>query len=128
MRQKGRSRCAPSLVKDLVLFQCLNPLSKFDQIHCDPNADPKVNPIYEPGFENSLSNLSGAPAGIRTPNLLIRSQMLYPLSYGRIELIVHCKSKKSLTKVNYLLVTAHKVLFNVFKMLLNYQFFRIPNV
>jgi hypothetical protein len=24
-----------------------------------------------------------APAGIRTPNLLIRSQMLYPLSYGR---------------------------------------------
>ena len=28
---------------------------------------------------------SGAPAGIRTPNLLIRSQMLYPLSYGRLE-------------------------------------------
>jgi hypothetical protein len=26
----------------------------------------------------------GAPAGIRTPNLLIRSQMLYPLSYGRL--------------------------------------------
>ena len=26
---------------------------------------------------------SGAPGGIRTPNLLIRSQMLYPLSYGR---------------------------------------------
>ena len=26
----------------------------------------------------------GAPGGIRTPNLLIRSQMLYPLSYGRI--------------------------------------------
>jgi hypothetical protein len=26
----------------------------------------------------------GAPEGIRTPNLLIRSQMLYPLSYGRI--------------------------------------------
>ncbi len=24
-----------------------------------------------------------APVGIRTPNLLIRSQMLYPLSYGR---------------------------------------------
>jgi hypothetical protein len=32
-----------------------------------------VNPIYEPGFENSFSNLIGAPAGIRTPNLLIRS-------------------------------------------------------
>ena len=26
----------------------------------------------------------GAPVGIRTPNLLIRSQMLYPLSYGRV--------------------------------------------
>ena len=25
-----------------------------------------------------------APEEIRTPNLLIRSQMLYPLSYGRI--------------------------------------------
>ena len=25
---------------------------------------------------------SGAPEGIRTPNLLIRSQVLYPLSYG----------------------------------------------
>ena len=26
---------------------------------------------------------AGAPGGIRTPNLLIRSQMLYPLSHGR---------------------------------------------
>ena len=26
-----------------------------------------------------------APEGIRTPNLLIRSQMLYPLSYGRLK-------------------------------------------
>jgi hypothetical protein len=30
----------------------------------------------------------GAPEGIRTPNLLIRSQMLYPLSYGRMSSIV----------------------------------------
>jgi hypothetical protein len=32
------------------------------------------------------SDLGGccAPEGIRTPNLLIRSQMLYPLSYGRM--------------------------------------------
>jgi hypothetical protein len=28
--------------------------------------------------------VDGAPEGIRTPNLLIRSQMLYPLSYRRI--------------------------------------------
>jgi hypothetical protein len=26
----------------------------------------------------------GAREGIRTPNLLIRSQMLYPLSYARL--------------------------------------------
>jgi hypothetical protein len=29
-----------------------------------------------------------APEEIRTPNLLIRSQMLYPLSYGRLCSIV----------------------------------------
>ena len=29
----------------------------------------------------------GALGGIRTPNLLIRSQMLYPLSYGRSPLV-----------------------------------------
>jgi hypothetical protein len=29
------------------------------------------------------SDLAGALGGIRTPNLLIRSQMLYPLSYER---------------------------------------------
>jgi hypothetical protein len=33
----------------------------------------------------------GAPEGIRTPNLLIRSQMLYPLSYGRLcSIISYC--------------------------------------
>jgi hypothetical protein len=31
-----------------------------------------------------MAFLAGAPEGIRTPNLLIRSQMLYPLSYGRL--------------------------------------------
>jgi hypothetical protein len=34
------------------------------------------------GRSGSVSTRS-APEGIRTPNLLIRSQMLYPLSYGR---------------------------------------------
>ena len=34
------------------------------------------------GLLGSVSTQS-APEGIRTPNLLIRSQMLYPLSYGR---------------------------------------------
>ena len=34
-------------------------------------------------FILNLMYLKCAPEGIRTPNLLIRSQMLYPLSYGR---------------------------------------------
>ena len=34
-----------------------------------------------PGSEEP--GIGGAPEGIRTPNLLIRSQMLYPLSYER---------------------------------------------
>jgi hypothetical protein len=35
----------------------------------------------------SASEMS-APEEIRTPNLLIRSQMLYPLSYGRLSSVV----------------------------------------
>ncbi len=31
-----------------------------------------------------LARMRGAPGTIRTCNLLIRSQMLYPLSYGRL--------------------------------------------
>jgi integrase len=42
-----------------------------------PPANPQVN-------GPSAVELNGAPEGIRTPNLLIRSQMLYPLSYGRM--------------------------------------------
>ena len=34
----------------------------------------------------------GAPGGIRTPDLLIRSQLLYPLSYGRA---VHAQSERN---------------------------------
>jgi hypothetical protein len=36
-----------------------------------------------------------APEEIRTPNLLIRSQMLYPLSYGR--LFFSCAADESAT-------------------------------
>src|SRR6202030_2777139 len=35
----------------------------------------------------------GAPEGIRTPNLLIRSQMLYPLSYGRRSFQLSCMAE-----------------------------------
>ena len=37
---------------------------------------------YRDDLRFSVSTQS-APGGIRTPNLLIRNQMLYPLSYGR---------------------------------------------
>ena len=36
------------------------------------------------GCTGSDLQFCGAPEGIRTPNLLIRSQVLYPLSYGRV--------------------------------------------
>ena len=48
-----------------------------------PRPGPHVSGIQKiPGSEEP--GISGAPEGIRTPNLLIRSQMLYPLSYERI--------------------------------------------
>src|SRR3954451_14634080 len=37
----------------------------------------------EPRFRSSTAVPKRAPEGIRTPNLLIRSRILYPLSYGR---------------------------------------------
>ncbi|GAD33842.1 putative GTPase [Microbacterium sp. TS-1] len=39
-------------------------------------------PPQSGGFSFTVSTQC-APEGTRTPNLLIRSQMLYPLSYGR---------------------------------------------
>jgi hypothetical protein len=35
-------------------------------------------------YTAEMLGCKGAPGGTRTPNLLIRSQVLYPLSYGRI--------------------------------------------
>ena len=40
-----------------------------------------------PGVKGTES-LTRAREGIRTPNLLIRSQMLYPLSYARLDPIL----------------------------------------
>ncbi len=36
------------------------------------------------GRTENLRAIAGAPGGNRTPNLLVRSQTLYPLSYGRL--------------------------------------------
>jgi hypothetical protein len=54
---------------------------------------PKIAGKYRiPGVSNwtkkTKFQLLSAPEEIRTPNLLIRSQMLYPLSYGRMSLVV----------------------------------------
>ena len=54
----------------------------------DNLADKHKNSLFLRESEASIrleieGNGTGTPEGIRTPNLLIRSQMLYPLSYGR---------------------------------------------
>ncbi len=66
----------------------------FSQLHLslliDATSPPLPSPTTSlrhaktPAHRFDELGLSGAPEGIRTPNLLIRSQMLYPLSYGRI--------------------------------------------
>ena len=52
---------------------------------CALRSSPRPQRRQSPG-ERSSAGVSCAPVGIRTPNLLIRSQMLYPLSYGRMSL------------------------------------------
>jgi hypothetical protein len=43
-----------------------------------------MNTVSNSNNTEKVDVISSAPAGIRTPNPLIRSQMLYPLSYGRL--------------------------------------------
>ena len=43
-----------------------------------------MQPAGDPWLYLSVIGGFGAPGGIRTPDHLIRSQMLYPLSYGRV--------------------------------------------
>ena len=38
--------------------------------------------VTVPAMAVPIRGFAGAPGETRTPNLLIRSQMLYPLSYG----------------------------------------------
>ena len=45
--------------------------------------DPRLRALIDELSAARASKLR-APEEIRTPNLLIRSQMLYPLSYGRL--------------------------------------------
>ena len=54
-----------------------------------PQSQSKTSLILDPANDKAVATCrsataSCAPVGIRTPNLLIRSQMLYPLSYGRL--------------------------------------------
>jgi hypothetical protein len=54
----------------------------------DPNSAIRVGKVWartrQSGPTVASTIATSAPEGIRTPNLLIRSQMLYPLSYGRM--------------------------------------------
>ena len=47
------------------------------------------------GRAGSKGSVAGALGGTRTPNLLIRSQMLYPLSYERRENLAQCTAPPS---------------------------------
>ena len=47
-----------------------------------------VAPVYAADAVEIIERYSGALEGTRTPNLLIRSQMLYPLSYERLWLFI----------------------------------------
>ena len=51
------------------------------QLNRQPNY-PSLDEEFPAGFRTPTS--SGAPDRSRTCNLLIRSQVLYPLSYGRV--------------------------------------------
>lgn len=54
---------------------------------CDFDISAKASNYVLVAFHRRLPQAPvfiGAPERTRTPNLLIRSQMLYPLSYGRI--------------------------------------------
>ncbi len=48
------------------------------------SASPNQHKTPATGGKPPVTGENRAPGGIRTPNLLIRSQMLYPLSYGRL--------------------------------------------
>ena len=57
--------------------------------HCDTRQPDGRNELgSDPLRSRAEPRHVSAPEGIRTPNLLIRSQMLYPLSYGRMSSIV----------------------------------------
>ena len=47
------------------------------------DSNPRPRNDEDPGKPAGQPGSICAPVGIRTPNLLIRSQMLYPLSYRR---------------------------------------------
>jgi hypothetical protein len=59
---------------------CAQTTRQSDRQNCRQRTNSGAFPTAE-----STSELR-APEGIRTPNLLIRSQMLYPLSYGRLRI------------------------------------------
>ena len=70
--------CVPTRQKASLLY--CQPVRCKEPIHGQGNA-PGLN--HRRTFREYKTLVQGAPGGTRTPSLLIRSQTLYPLSYGR---------------------------------------------
>src|SRR5690625_2391169 len=52
---------------------------------CRVHRQERPHPDFRQWWGRLVAVSTSAPGGTRTPNLLIRSQMLYPLSYGRTD-------------------------------------------
>src|SRR5215208_7024549 len=86
-RATARPHCWPCTPLDGLSWECRLHWSLRPPAHDAPTLrphDPGDEPARLPRRGNAQVGVSTrrAPEGIRTPNLLIRSQMLYPLSYG----------------------------------------------
>jgi hypothetical protein len=57
-------------------------------------------PSWVPALGTPLACDNSAPGGTRTPDPLVRSQVLYPLSYRRILLIVSALSVELRARAN----------------------------
>ena len=68
-----------------------------------PTVSSRARPLFE-SLQKQINllllavSLRGPPRGIRTPDRLLKRQLLYQLSYGRINQLLYCKGKLSGTK------------------------------
>ena len=68
-----------------------------------PTVSSRARPLFE-SLQKQINllllavSLRGPPRGIRTPDRLLKRQLLYQLSYGRINQLLYCKRKPARTK------------------------------